>query len=148
LVLFGTTVEERLSAAAVELQPPRLEAVAELGGTAAGAAAAQAANPHAMVIGPASSRLIQHSSSAEQRRTDSSMWKYVKYLNVFVFCKFLKLLGNIMVLLVLGIVGFTWYAVVPGYYGPLMLVGPAGRAFGSTLLVVTFSILVSVSCSM
>lgn len=95
-----------------------------------------------MAIGQASS-LIQHSSSSEQRRTDSSMWKYIKYLNVFVFCKFLKLLGNIMVLLVLGIVGFTWYAVVPGYYGPLMLVGPAGRAFGSTLLVLVFSILVS-----
>ncbi|KAF6251506.1 DHHC palmitoyltransferase-domain-containing protein [Scenedesmus sp. NREL 46B-D3] len=94
-----------------------------------------------MAIGQASTSLIQHNSSAEQRRADSSMWKYIKYLNVFVFCKFLKLLGNIMVLLVLGIVGFTWYAVVPGYYGPLMLVGPAGRAFGSTVLVVVFSIL-------
>jgi hypothetical protein len=126
----------------LKLQPPQPESVVELGGTAAAAAAAQATGPHAMAIGQASS-LIQHSSSAEQRRTDSSMWKYIKYLNVFVFCKFLKLLGNIMVLLVLGIVAFTWYAVVPGYYGPLMLVGPAGRAFGSTLLVLVFSLLVS-----
>eukprot|EP00882_Tetradesmus_deserticola_P013688 GHRQ01014535.1.p3 GENE.GHRQ01014535.1~~GHRQ01014535.1.p3 ORF type:complete len:225 (+),score=84.59 GHRQ01014535.1:596-1270(+) len=91
-----------------------------------------------MAIGQASPH---SSSSPEQRRTDGSMWKYIKYLNVFVFCKCLKLLGNIMVLMVLGIVGFTWYAVVPGYYGPLMLVGPAGRAFGSTIVVVVFSML-------
>jgi len=41
------------------------------------------------------------------------MWDHIKYLNVFIFCKFLKWLGHVMVLLVLGIVGFTWFAVVP-----------------------------------
>lgn len=71
------------------------------------------------------------------------MWKYLKYLNVFMYCKFLKLLGHIMVLLVLGIVGFTWYAVVPGCYGRMMVTGPPGRAFGSSILVIVFSALVS-----
>lgn len=72
------------------------------------------------------------------------MWKYLTFLNVFVYCKFLKLLGHIMVLLVLGIVGFTWYAVVPATYGPMMVTGSPGSRFGSSVLVLFFSWLVSV----
>jgi hypothetical protein len=72
------------------------------------------------------------------------MWKYLSFLNVFVYCKFLKLLGHIMVLLVLGIVGFTWYAVVPATYGPMMVTGSPGSRFGSSVLVLFFSWLVSV----
>lgn len=72
------------------------------------------------------------------------MWKYLTWLNVFAQCKFLKVLGHIMVLVVLGIVGFTWYAVVPATYGPLMFSGAAGSRFGSTLLVLFFTWLVSV----
>jgi hypothetical protein len=71
------------------------------------------------------------------------MWKYAAWFNVFVYCKFLKLLGHIMVLLVLSIVGFTWYAVVPATYGPMMISGSAGTKFGSSLLVLVFSWLVS-----
>lgn len=71
------------------------------------------------------------------------MWKYAAWLDVFAYCKFLKLLGHIMVLLVLGIVGFTWYAVVPATYGPMMISGSAGSKFGSSLLVLMFSGLVS-----
>jgi hypothetical protein len=62
---------------------------------------------------------------------------------VFAQCKFLKVLGHVMVLIVLGIVGFTWYAVVPATYGPLMFSGAAGSRFGSTLLVLFFTWLVS-----
>ncbi len=71
------------------------------------------------------------------------MWKYLTWLNVFVYCKFLKLLGHIMVLLVLSIVGFTWYAVVPATYGPMMIDGSPGSRFGSTVLVLFFTWLVS-----
>lgn len=73
----------------------------------------------------------------------SRMWKYVGWLNVFVYCKFLKLLGHIMVLLVLSIVCFTWYAVVPATYGPMMVTGAPGARFGGSLLVLLFSWLVS-----
>lgn len=71
------------------------------------------------------------------------MWKYIQYLNVFVYCKFLKFLGHIMVLLVLSIIGFSWYAVVPATYGPLMVNSSPAKAFGAAVLVLTFSALVS-----
>lgn len=71
------------------------------------------------------------------------MWKYIGYLNIFQYCKFLKLLGHVMVLLVLAIVGFSWYCVVPGVYGPWMVQRPVLRAIGSALLIVIFSALVS-----
>lgn len=71
------------------------------------------------------------------------MWKYLTWLNVFVYCKFLKVIGHIMVLLVLSIVGFTWYAVVPSTYGPMMISGSPGSKFGSSVLVLIFSWLVS-----
>lgn len=74
------------------------------------------------------------------------MWKYLTWLNVFQHCKFLRLLGHIMVLLVLSIVGFTWYAVVPATYGPKMVSGSPGSRFGSSVLVVVFSWLVSKLC--
>lgn len=45
--------------------------------------------------------------------------------------------------MVLGIIGFTWYAVVPAVYGPIMLSSHAGKAFGATILVLVFSALVS-----
>eukprot|EP00775_Hariotina_reticulata_P008161 gene8159-8352_t len=67
------------------------------------------------------------------------MWEYVKYLNIFVYCKFLKLLGHVMVLLVLGIVAFIWYAVVPATYGPMIMSQPPAAAAGSAVLVILFS---------
>jgi hypothetical protein len=73
------------------------------------------------------------------------MWKYLTWLNVFVYCKFLKVIGHVMVLMVLGIVGFTWYAVVPATYGPMMVSGSAGARFGSSVLVLVFSWLVRVT---
>lgn len=38
--------------------------------------------------------------------------------NVFRFCTALRGLGSIMILLVLGVVGVTYYAVVLTNYGP------------------------------
>ncbi|KAL9245288.1 hypothetical protein vseg_018957 [Gypsophila vaccaria] len=43
--------------------------------------------------------------------------------NVFRFCTALKGLGSIMILLVLGVVGVTYYAVVLMNYGPFLLYG-------------------------
>lgn len=43
--------------------------------------------------------------------------------NVFKFCTALRGLGSIMILLVLGIVGVTYYAVVWTNYGPALSVG-------------------------
>ncbi|KAH9620875.1 hypothetical protein KSS87_022608 [Heliosperma pusillum] len=43
--------------------------------------------------------------------------------NVFRFCTALKGLGSIMILLVLGVVGVTYYAVVLTNYGPALVYG-------------------------
>lgn len=42
------------------------------------------------------------------------------WLNAFRFCKFLRVLGHFMVLVVLGIVGLTYYSVVVETLGPGM----------------------------
>ena len=63
-------------------------------------------------------------------------------LNVFQYCKFLRLLGHVMVLLVLGIVAFTYYTVVALQYGPGIVGGGFLQALGCTLVVVIFSALV------
>ncbi|CAH8391981.1 unnamed protein product [Eruca vesicaria subsp. sativa] len=43
--------------------------------------------------------------------------------NVFKFCTALRALGSIMILFVIGIIGFTYYAVVLVNYGPSLLHG-------------------------
>ncbi|CAN8230958.1 unnamed protein product [Cochlearia groenlandica] len=43
--------------------------------------------------------------------------------NVFKFCTALRALGSIMILFVVGIVGFTYYAVVVVNYGPSLFIG-------------------------
>ncbi|GFS39913.1 DHHC-type zinc finger family protein [Actinidia rufa] len=43
--------------------------------------------------------------------------------NVFRFCTALRGLGSIMILLVLGVVGVTYYAVVVSKYGPALYDG-------------------------
>lgn len=40
--------------------------------------------------------------------------------NVFKFCTALRGLGSIMILLVLGVVGVTYYAIVLANYGPAL----------------------------
>lgn len=43
--------------------------------------------------------------------------------NVFKFCTALRGLGSIMILLVLGVVGVSYYAVVISNYGPGLAAG-------------------------
>jgi hypothetical protein len=73
------------------------------------------------------------------------MWKYLMYLNVFQYCKFLKLVGNVMVLLVLGIVGFIWYTMVVAVYGPKMVRGPPLASLGSGAMLIAVNTLVSIT---
>jgi len=40
--------------------------------------------------------------------------------NVFQFCKCLRLLGNVMILVVLGLVGLSYYPIVVAIYGPAL----------------------------
>mmetsp|Transcript_4992 Transcript_4992/g.10770 ORF Transcript_4992/g.10770 Transcript_4992/m.10770 type:complete len:305 (+) Transcript_4992:137-1051(+) len=66
-----------------------------------------------------------------------------RYLNCFQYCaRVLSLLGSVMVLLVLGIIGFTWYAVVPGTYGPLVSSGSLGKIIGGVLVCIIYSALI------
>jgi len=69
-------------------------------------------------------------------------WETIAYLNVFRLCKFLRAVGNVMVLFVLGIVGFTWYAVVPAQYGRAVVTGPPLAAAGGVAVAVAFTIVV------
>lgn len=48
--------------------------------------------------------------------------------NVFKFCTALRGLGSIMILLVLAIIGVTYYAVVLCNYGPAFLSSISGSA--------------------
>lgn len=48
--------------------------------------------------------------------------------NVFKFCTALRGLGSIMILLVLAIIGVTYYAVVLCNYGPALLSAISGSA--------------------
>ena len=62
--------------------------------------------------------------------------------NVFKFCTALRGLGSIMILLVLGVVGVTYYAVVFTNYGPALYAG--GLAFFIALaMLILFHCLVS-----
>eukprot|EP01025_Chloroclados_australasicus_P032884 TRINITY_DN333_c2_g1_i2.p3 TRINITY_DN333_c2_g1~~TRINITY_DN333_c2_g1_i2.p3 ORF type:complete len:300 (-),score=26.83 TRINITY_DN333_c2_g1_i2:1120-2019(-) len=61
--------------------------------------------------------------------------------NVFQYCRFLLYCGYCMTLLVLGMTGASYYAVVFQTYGPLTLnSGMAGIVFG--MIVIIFSIMV------
>ncbi|CAA7060106.1 unnamed protein product [Microthlaspi erraticum] len=60
--------------------------------------------------------------------------------NVFKFCTALRALGSIMILVVIGIVGFTYYAVVVANYGPALLLG-GFDSFVAILVVALFHFL-------
>ncbi|WOL19322.1 putative protein S-acyltransferase 14 [Canna indica] len=55
--------------------------------------------------------------------------------NVFKFCTALRALGSLMILLVLGIVGVSYYAVVIANYGPILLAGGVGSLLALLVLV-------------
>ncbi|XP_019189303.1 PREDICTED: probable protein S-acyltransferase 14 [Ipomoea nil] len=54
--------------------------------------------------------------------------------NVFKFCTALRGLGSIMILLVLGVVGVTYYVVVLTNYGPILAGGGGGVGVFDTLV--------------
>lgn len=66
-----------------------------------------------------------------------------KWLDCFQFCRFLKLLGHVMVLLVVGLVAYMYYTVVLNIYGPMMLTGSSAQRAGASIVVILFSITVS-----
>lgn len=70
------------------------------------------------------------------------MLAQAKWLNLFQYCKFLKLLGHVMVLVVLSFVGFTYYAVVPVTYGPVLFRGSILASLGAALVILVFTALV------
>ena len=62
--------------------------------------------------------------------------------NVFKFCTALKGLGSIMILLVLGVVGVTYYSVVLTNYGPALSDGGLD-SLTAVLVLILFHCLVS-----
>ncbi|KAL3147976.1 hypothetical protein ABBQ38_014271 [Trebouxia sp. C0009 RCD-2024] len=62
--------------------------------------------------------------------------------NVFQFCQFLKLLGKIMIILVLLIVGMTYYAVIIATAVPGLHEGGAGNVTWCLFVFVTFHFLI------
>lgn len=61
--------------------------------------------------------------------------------NVFKFCTALRGLGSIMILLVLGVVGVSYYAVVLSIYGPALTSGGLDSLIALVVLIM-FHILV------
>ncbi|KAF4386592.1 hypothetical protein F8388_006547 [Cannabis sativa] len=62
--------------------------------------------------------------------------------NVFKFCTALRGLGSIMILLVLGVVGVTYYAVVLTNYGPALYDGGLDSLIAFIVLILFHSLLV------
>jgi palmitoyltransferase len=62
--------------------------------------------------------------------------------NVFKFCTALRALGSIMIVLVLGIIGVTYYVIVVANYGPALFHGGLD-SFVALLVLVLFHSLVS-----
>ncbi|KAF8032391.1 hypothetical protein BT93_D1339 [Corymbia citriodora subsp. variegata] len=62
--------------------------------------------------------------------------------NVFKFCTALRGLGSIMILLVLAVVGVTYYAVVVTSYGPALLDGGVEALIALAVLVLFHGLLV------
>lgn len=62
--------------------------------------------------------------------------------NVFKFCTALRGLGSLMIVLVLSIIGVTYYAVVITNYGPVLLAGGLDSLI-AVIVVLLFHALVS-----
>uniref|UniRef100_A0A6M2ELK8 S-acyltransferase n=1 Tax=Populus davidiana TaxID=266767 RepID=A0A6M2ELK8_9ROSI len=68
--------------------------------------------------------------------------KSVMAWNVFKFCTALRALGSIMIVLVLGIIGVTYYVVVVANYGPALFHGGLDSFIAFLVLVLFHSLLV------
>lgn len=64
--------------------------------------------------------------------------------NVFKFCTALRGLGSIMILLVLGVVGVTYYAVVLCNYGPALAAGGLDSLIALLVLVVFHTLVIKI----
>ncbi|PIA50005.1 hypothetical protein AQUCO_01300622v1 [Aquilegia coerulea] len=62
--------------------------------------------------------------------------------NVFKFCTALRSLGSVMILLVLGVIGVTYYAVVITNYGPSLTDGGVDTLIALLVLILFHSLLV------
>ncbi|KAJ0938113.1 putative protein S-acyltransferase [Helianthus annuus] len=62
--------------------------------------------------------------------------------NVFRFCTALRGLGSIMILLVLGVVGVSYYAVVLSIYGPALTSGGLDSFISLAVLLMFHALLV------
>ncbi|KAD6453141.1 hypothetical protein R6Q59_015041 [Mikania micrantha] len=62
--------------------------------------------------------------------------------NVFKFCTALRGLGSIMILLVLGVVGVSYYAVVLSIYGPALTSGGLDSFIALAVLIIFHALLV------
>ncbi|KAL6128917.1 hypothetical protein ACLB2K_072270 [Fragaria x ananassa] len=62
--------------------------------------------------------------------------------NVFKFCTALRGLGSVMILLVLGVVGVTYYTVVLTNYGPALYAGGLDSLIAIVVLILFHSLLV------
>lgn len=70
--------------------------------------------------------------------------------NVFKFCTALRALGSIMILLVLGIVGLSYYALVVVNYGPALFRGDLNSLTALLVLLLFHSLVIyfsSFSCN-
>ncbi|KAJ6326885.1 hypothetical protein OIU78_013887 [Salix suchowensis] len=68
--------------------------------------------------------------------------KSVMAWNVFKFCTALRALGSIMIVLVLGIIGVTYYVIVVANYGPALFHGGLDSFVAFLVLVFFHSLLV------
>ena len=62
--------------------------------------------------------------------------------NAFAYCTGLKIIGSVMIIVVLAIIGVTYYALVRSAYGPQLLAGGEGVVLAFFVLLV-FHTLVS-----
>lgn len=68
--------------------------------------------------------------------------------NVFRFCTALRALGSIMIVLVIGIIGLTYYVVVIADYGPALFHGGLDSLVSFVVLLLFHSLVSSITVSL
>lgn len=83
------------------------------------------------------------SSTMSQTFGTTSLTSCSKWLNIFQYCRFLRILGHVMVLLVLALVGLIYTAVVPLTFGPFLLSKNIFVILASVIVILVYSVVVS-----
>ncbi len=65
-----------------------------------------------------------------------------RWLNIFQYCRFLRILGHVMVVIVLSLVSLIYTAVVPLTFGPNLLSKNVFVILGSAIVILLFTALV------